>query len=44
MLEADPEAFLTVDPDWKPTLPAADGRRYGLADLLTIGTSTTGDA
>jgi hypothetical protein len=44
MLEADPEAFLTVDPNWKPTLPAADRGRYGLADLLTIGTPTTGDA
>jgi len=37
ILEADPEAFRTVDPAWKPTLPAADAGRYGLADLLTIG-------
>jgi hypothetical protein len=43
MLEADPEGFLGVDPKWKPTLPAAEGS-YGLADLLAIGISTTGDA
>jgi hypothetical protein len=43
MLEADPEAFLRVDPSWKPSLPRAEGS-YGLADLLAIGTSTRGDA
>ena len=37
LLDADPESFRVLDPDWRPTLPAADPGRYGLADLLTIG-------
>jgi hypothetical protein len=41
ILRADPEAFLSVDPRWRPTLPAA-GETFGLADLLAIGPSTTG--
>jgi hypothetical protein len=34
LLDADPESYRSVDADWKPTLPAADRGRYGLADLL----------
>jgi hypothetical protein len=37
ILDADPESFRTVDPSWRPTLPASDPGRYGLADLLAIG-------
>ena len=37
LLDADPESFRVLDPDWLPTLPAAEPGRYGLADLLTIG-------
>jgi hypothetical protein len=44
MLEADPEAYVNFDPSWKPTLPAAQDARFGLADLLATSTSTTGVA
>jgi hypothetical protein len=37
ILDADPESFRTVDPSWRPTLPAAERGGYGLADLLAIG-------
>jgi hypothetical protein len=37
ILDADPESFRTVDPSWRPTLPASEPGRYGLADLLAIG-------
>ncbi|MGC9670560.1 peroxidase family protein [Planosporangium sp. 12N6] len=35
LLRADADAYLTVDPAWRPTLPAA-GVRFGLADLLVF--------
>jgi hypothetical protein len=38
ILDADPESFRSVDPGWRPTLPAADGNRYSFADLLAIRT------
>jgi hypothetical protein len=34
LLTADPESFVSVDPSWRPTLPAA-GETFALADLLT---------
>jgi hypothetical protein len=37
LLNADPESFRSVDPGWRPTLPAADAEHYSLADLLAIG-------
>lgn len=37
LLRADPSSYLSLEPDWEPTLPAA-GARFGLADLLTLGT------
>jgi hypothetical protein len=43
LLDADPESFRANDPGWKPTLPAADPGRYGLADLLAIGPSSMGE-
>jgi hypothetical protein len=33
LLQADPESFVSVDPAWRPTLPAA-GETFALADLL----------
>jgi hypothetical protein len=37
LLETDPAGFLTVQPDWTPTLPSKDGPgRFGMADLLTF--------
>ncbi len=37
LIRADLDSFLTVDPGWQPTLPAA-GERFGLADLLVFAT------
>jgi hypothetical protein len=34
IIEADPESFLAVDPGWRPSLPAHDAARFGLADIL----------
>lgn len=34
MLEGDPESFLSVDPTWTPTLPAAEPGTFAMADLL----------
>jgi hypothetical protein len=36
LLRADPAAYLSLEPDWEPILPAA-GPDFGLADLLTLG-------
>ncbi|MFF1615040.1 hypothetical protein ACFVYA_45390 [Amycolatopsis sp. NPDC058278] len=36
LLRADPASYLSREPDWQPTLPAA-GPAFGLADLLTLG-------
>ncbi|MFC5210475.1 peroxidase family protein [Pseudonocardia sulfidoxydans] len=35
LLRADPTSFLSLQPDWVPTLPAATSC-FGLADLLTL--------
>ncbi|GAA2189600.1 heme peroxidase family protein [Micromonospora lupini] len=35
LLRADPASYLSLEPDWEPTLPAA-GARFGLTDLLTL--------
>jgi hypothetical protein len=35
LLRADPTSFLSLQPGWKPTLPAA-AARFGLTDLLTL--------
>jgi hypothetical protein len=37
LLDADPESYRVLDPDWEPTLPAA-GERFTVLDLL-IGAS-----
>ena len=37
LLRADPTSYPSLKPDWEPTLPA-DGRTFGLADLLTCVT------
>jgi Animal haem peroxidase len=36
LLRADPVSYLSLEPDWEPTLPAA-GPGYGLADLISLG-------
>jgi hypothetical protein len=42
LLDADPESYRAVQPDWRPTLPAAGPDGFALSDLLLIGPSTTG--
>jgi hypothetical protein len=39
LLRANPASYLSLTPDWRPTLPAAH-RTYSLADLLTLGNPT----
>jgi Animal haem peroxidase len=34
LIDADPESFRSVAPDWTPTLPARNGHAFGLADIL----------
>jgi hypothetical protein len=36
IVKRDPESYLSVDPGWRPTLPAAREDAFGLADLLTV--------
>jgi hypothetical protein len=33
LLQADPTAYLNIEPDWQPTLPAAHDT-FTMADLL----------
>jgi hypothetical protein len=37
IIDADPESFRSVDPDWTPTLPARVPDAFGLADILVPG-------
>jgi hypothetical protein len=39
LLRADPASYLSMEPDWKPILPAA-GPDFGPADLLTLGVAS----
>jgi hypothetical protein len=34
IIDADPESFLSVEPEWQPTLPARGAGGFGLADIL----------
>jgi hypothetical protein len=34
IIDADPESFRSVDPSWRPTLPAHEAGVFGIADLL----------
>jgi Animal haem peroxidase len=34
IIDADPESFRSLDPDWTPTLPARRAGAFGLADIL----------
>jgi Animal haem peroxidase len=34
IVDADAESYRSVDRDWRPTLPAGEPGRYGIADLL----------
>jgi hypothetical protein len=33
LIDADPESYRSIEPDWTPTLPFR-GDRFGLTDLL----------
>jgi hypothetical protein len=37
IIDSDPESFRSVDPDWRPTLPAGRAGTFGLADILATG-------
>ena len=34
IIDADPESFRSVDSEWKPTLPAHEAGKFGIADVL----------
>jgi hypothetical protein len=34
IIDADPESFRSVEPDWQPTLPGRGTGSFGLADIL----------
>jgi hypothetical protein len=36
IVDADGESYRAVDPGWRPTLPAAQAGRFGMADLLAF--------
>ena len=38
LLQLDPDSYLTVEPDWLPTLPTHDGtpQSFGMIDFLTF--------
>jgi hypothetical protein len=38
IVDADGESYRALDPSWRPTLPAAQAGRFGLADLLAFTT------
>ncbi|MFI5890792.1 peroxidase family protein [Actinoplanes sp. NPDC051513] len=38
LLRADPASYLSLEADWRPTLPAA-ADEFALADLITMGTA-----
>ena len=44
IVDADGESYRAVDPTWRPTLPAAQAGRFGLADLLAFGGEVAGTA
>jgi hypothetical protein len=36
LLELDPNSFLSVNPNWRPTLPSRTPGQFGMVDLLTF--------
>ena len=34
IIDADPESFRAIEPDWTPTLPSHTTGKFGLADIL----------
>jgi hypothetical protein len=44
IVDADGESYRAVDPSWRPTLPAAQPGRFGLADLLAFSAEVAGSA
>jgi hypothetical protein len=41
LLRADPTSYLSLEPDWRPTLPCA-GVDFGLADLIGLAPQVSG--
>jgi hypothetical protein len=39
IVKRDPESFLSVEADWRPTLPGRHENGFGLADLLSLVTT-----
>lgn len=39
LLEADPKAWVNVNPAWRPTIAAADGAAFTLGDLVKFATA-----
>jgi hypothetical protein len=44
IVDADGESYRALAPGWRPTLPAAQAGRYGLADLLDFSTQVASAA
>jgi hypothetical protein len=44
IVDADGESSRAVDPAWRPSLPAAQPGRFGLADLLAFSSQVAGTA
>jgi Animal haem peroxidase len=40
IIDRDPESYRAVQPDWRPTLPAAQPGSFDMADLLTAAEAT----
>jgi hypothetical protein len=43
LVRADPTSYLSLEPDWEPTLPSA-APEFGLADLIDLGARRDGAA
>jgi hypothetical protein len=42
IVDDDPASYRSVDPSWRPTLPAAEDGSFGLADLLVFSAASAG--
>jgi hypothetical protein len=43
LLDGDPLSFLSVEPNWKPTLPAASEGTFALSDLINVAIPAPSD-
>jgi hypothetical protein len=39
IVDADPASYRSVDPSWRPTLPAAQDGSFGLEELLAFSSA-----